>query len=98
MKAEEKTQITSSDGQYSFVFKADSAADGIYTITVSPPSAFKFQSDQIPAETTTYTPGLGGSVEEIQDQAEAPSTIKIQLITFLSPLYLLMKQLVHLMV
>ena len=70
----ENTQITSSDGQYSFVFKADSAADGIYTITVSPPSAFKFQSDQIPAETTTYTPGLGGSVEEIQDQAEAPST------------------------
>jgi hypothetical protein len=56
------------------VFKADSAADGIYTITVSPPSAFKFQSDQIPAETTTYTPGLGGSVDEIQDQAEAPST------------------------
>ena len=59
----ENTQITSSDGQYSFVFKADSAADGIYTITVSPPSAFKFQSDQIPAETTTYTPGL--FVEEL---------------------------------
>ena len=56
------------------MFKADSAADGIYTISVSPPSAFKFQSDQIPAETTTYSPGLGGSVEEIQDQAEAPST------------------------
>ena len=70
----ENTQITSSDGQYSFVFKADSAADGIYTITVSPPAAFKFQSEQIPAETTTYTPSLGGSVEEIQDQAEAPST------------------------
>ena len=55
------------------MFKADSAADGIYTITVSPPAAFKFQSDQIPAETTTYIPSLGGSVEEIQDQAEAPS-------------------------
>ena len=70
----ENTQITSSNGQYSFVFKADSAADGIYTILVSPPAAFKFQSDQIPAENTTYTPSLGGSVEEIQDQEEAPST------------------------
>ena len=69
----ENTQITSSDGQYSFVLKADSASDGIYTITVSPPAAFKFQSDLIPAETTSYTPSLGGSVEEIQDQAEAPS-------------------------
>ena len=70
----ENIQITTSDGQYSFVFKADSASDGIYTITVSPPSGFKFQSNQIPTETTTYTPDLGGSVEEIQDQAEAPST------------------------
>ena len=70
----ENSQITSSDGEYSFIFKADSAVDGTYTIEVLPPTAYKFQSSQIPAETDTYSSQLGGSVEEIQDQEEAPAT------------------------
>ena len=69
----ENSQITSSDGEYSFVFKADSAADGIYTIEVLPPTAYKFQSSQIPVEADTYSSQLGGSVEEIQDQEAAPA-------------------------
>jgi surface protein len=68
------SQITSSDGQYSFTLKADSAADGTYTIEVLPPTAYKFQSSQIPVEGDTYSPQLGGSVEEIQDQEEAPAS------------------------
>tara|TARA_B100000965_G_scaffold359293_2_gene339258 strand:+ start:18550 stop:22197 length:3648 start_codon:yes stop_codon:yes gene_type:complete len=70
----ENIQTTGSDGEYSFVFKADSAADGIYTIEVNPPTAYRFQSTQIPAETDTYSSQLGGSVEEIQSQETAPAS------------------------
>ncbi len=69
----ENTQITGSDGSYSFIFKADSASDGTYTIEVEPPAAYSFESTDITAEGTTYTSALGGSVEEIQDQDEAPA-------------------------
>ena len=67
-------QTTGSDGEYSFVFKADLAANGIYTIEVTPPTAYRFQSAQIPAETDTYSSQLGGSVEEIQSQETAPES------------------------
>ena len=68
------SQITGSDGEYSFIFKADTALDGTYTIEVLPPTAYKFQSTLIPAETNVYTPELGGGVEEIQPQETAPAS------------------------
>ena len=67
-------QITSSDGEYSFILKADKAADGIYTIQVSPPSAYKFESSQILSESETYKPQLGAQIEEIQPQETAPNS------------------------
>ncbi len=68
------SQITGSDGEYSFIFKADTALDGIYTIQVLPPTAYKFESTLIPSETNVFTPQLGGGVEEIQAQETAPSS------------------------
>ena len=46
----------------------------IYTIEVLPPTSYKFQSSQIPVEADTYSSQLGGSVEEIQAQEEAPAS------------------------
>ena len=70
----ENTQITESDGEYSFILKADTAADGIYTIQVSPPTAYKFKSSQITSESETYTPQLGAQIDEIQSQETAPDS------------------------
>ena len=69
----ENTQITDSDGEYSFIFKADTALTGNYTIQVLPPPAYKFESSQIPAE-NAHTSQLGGGVEEIQSQETAPAS------------------------
>ena len=86
------SQITSSDGQYSFTLKADSAADGTYTIEVLPPTAYKFQSSQIPVEDDTFSPQLGGSVEErFKIRKKLLHQIKIQLIIYHFHSYLLMK-------
>ena len=38
------------------IFKADTILDGTYTIEVLPPTAYKFESTLIPAETNIYTP------------------------------------------
>ena len=45
----QNTQITGSDGEYSFILRADTASNGTYTIQVLPPNAYKFQSTQIPS-------------------------------------------------
>ena len=68
------SQITGSDGEYSFIFKADTALDGTYTIEVLPPTAYKFESTLIPAETNVYSSQLGGGIEEIQPQDTAPAS------------------------
>ena len=70
----DNTQITAADGEYSFILKADTAADGIYTIQVSPPTAYKFESSQITSESETYTPQLGAQIDEIQSQETAPDS------------------------
>ncbi len=70
----ENTQVTGANGSYSFIFKADSASDGTYTIEVEPPAAYTFESTEIASEGTTYTSQLGGGVEEIQDQDDAPAS------------------------
>ena len=70
----ENIQETDSDGKYSFVLKADTAASGIYTITVEAPSGYGFESTKIPAANQTYIPALGGGAENIQAQASAPDS------------------------
>ena len=70
----QNTQITGSDGEYSFILRADTASDGIYSIQVLPPKTYKFESTQIPSETITYTPQLGAQIDEIQPQETAPDS------------------------
>jgi len=66
-------QTTSTDGEYSFVLNS-SASSGVYTLNVIPPTGYKFQSTTIAANSGTYVPNLGGSLDEIQSQTTAPST------------------------
>ncbi len=65
-------QTTSADGEYSFVLN-NNASSGVYTINVIPPTGYKFQSTTIAANSGTYVPNLGGSLDEIQSQTTAPS-------------------------
>ena len=67
------TEITSSDGQYNFVLNGN-ASSGDYVLEVEPPSGYIFESSNLPAETSTYTPGFGAGIETIQDQDTAPTT------------------------
>ncbi len=67
------TEITESDGQYNFVLNGN-ASSGTYTLEVEPPSGYIFESDNIPAETSTYIPSLGAGIETVQDQSTAPTT------------------------
>ena len=66
------TQTTSADGQYSFVLNS-SASDGVYTLNVTEPSGYTFQSLAIPVSSGPFNPGLGGGIVEIQPQATAPT-------------------------
>ncbi len=66
------TQTTSADGQYSFVLNS-SASDGVYTLNVTEPSGYNFQSLAIPASSGPFDPGLGGGIVAIQPQATAPT-------------------------
>ena len=65
------SQITDSDGQYNFILNSN-AESGVYSINVIPIDGYKFPSLSIPAELDAYTPSLGGGIEEIQPQDEAP--------------------------
>ena len=67
------TEVTGSDGQYNFVLNGN-ASTGTYTLEVEPPSGYIFESDNIPAETSTYIPSLGAGIETVQDQSTAPTT------------------------
>ena len=67
------TEITGSDGQYNFVLNGN-ASSGDYVLEVEPPSGYIFESSNLPAETSTYTPGFGAGIETIQDQDTAPTT------------------------
>ena len=67
------TEITSSDGQYTFVLNGN-ASTGTYTLEVEPPSGYIFESADIPAETSAYVPELGSGEETIQDQSTAPTS------------------------
>ncbi|MEE1877655.1 invasin domain 3-containing protein, partial [Altererythrobacter litoralis] len=66
------TQTTSADGQYSFVLNS-SASDGVYTLNVTEPSGYTFQSLAIPVSSGPFNPGLGGGIVAIQPQATAPT-------------------------
>jgi hypothetical protein len=66
------TQTTGSDGQYSFVLNS-SASNGVYSLDVSTPAGFGFQSAAIAPTAGPYVPTLGGSLVAIQPQATAPS-------------------------
>ena len=66
------TQTTGADGRYSFVLNA-TAQSGTYTIAVSGPSGYTFQSQAIPASSGPYDPGLGGGIVAIQSQSTAPT-------------------------
>ena len=66
------TQTTDSGGEYSFVFKANLASDGVYTIEVTPPTGYIFESTNIPSVDETFIPQLGGQIENIQTQSTAP--------------------------
>ena len=70
----QNTQITGSDGEYSFILKADTASNGTYSIEVLPPNTYKFESTQIPSETNIYSPQLGAQIDEIQPQVTAPDS------------------------
>ena len=66
------TQTTDADGDYSFVLNGN-ASSGVYTLNVSPPSGYTFQSSVIAPATGPYNPGLGGGIVSIQPQSTAPS-------------------------
>lgn len=66
------TQTTSADGQYSFVLNS-SASDGVYSLNVTEPSGYTFQSLAIPVSSGPFNPGLGGGIVAIQPQATAPT-------------------------
>ena len=66
------TQTTGSDGQYSFVLNG-SASSGVYTLDISTPTGFGFQSVAIAPTAGPYVPTLGGSLVAIQPQSTAPS-------------------------
>ena len=67
------SQVTGSDGDYSFILKADTATSGTYEIRVTPPTGYRFESNNIPAD-TLYTSAIGNGNEEIQPQSTAPAT------------------------
>jgi len=67
------SHTTDSSGEYSFILNG-SAATSTYTLEVTEPAGYTFESVAIPSEGTTYTPSLGGSLEPIQSQSTAPST------------------------
>ena len=65
-------QITTVNGQYSFVFNGD-AITATYILEVTPPSAYVFKSTNIVETTGVFSPTLGGRLETIQAQNSAPS-------------------------
>ena len=67
------TQTTGADGTYAFVLNSN-ASSGTYTLSVTAPSGYTFESVAIPSEGTTYTSALGGGIETIQSQSTAPTT------------------------
>lgn len=66
---------TGSNGVYTLVLNACSANSGIhaYTLVVTPPSKYKYQSTLITPSSGPYVPLYGGGTEYIQAQATAPS-------------------------
>ena len=66
------SQTTGADGKYSFVLNS-SAQTGTYTIDVTAPTGYTFQSTVIAPTAGPYDPGLGGGVVAIQSQSTAPS-------------------------
>ena len=66
------TQTTGADGQYSFVLNS-SASDGVYSIAVSTPTGYTFESRVISPSSGPYDSGLGGGIVSIQPQATAPT-------------------------
>ncbi len=70
-------QETGSDGKYNFVLKGDIAQSGNYSISVEPPKGYGFESTKIISEDTVYKPSLGGGVENIQLQEDAPNSDEI---------------------
>jgi len=68
----QNSQTTGSDGKYSFVLNS-TAQSGTYTIAVTAPTGYSFQSTTIPASSGPYDPGLGGGFVAIQPQSTAPT-------------------------
>jgi hypothetical protein len=68
------TQTTASDGIYSFVLNGNApTTTTTYTIDVTPPNGYTFESTIIPQTSASpYDPGLGGGIVEIQPQTTAP--------------------------
>lgn len=66
------SQTTSTDGKYSFVLNG-TAQTGTYTIDVTTPTGYTFQSTAIAPTAGPYDPGLGGGVVAIQSQSTAPT-------------------------
>ncbi|NDW21980.1 Ig-like domain-containing protein, partial [Alteromonas hispanica] len=68
------TQITQADGFYSFVLNGNAPqVPTIYSIDVTPPNGYTFESSVIPATSGPYDSGLGGGLVAIQPQVTAPS-------------------------
>ncbi|MFM5967828.1 MAG: Calx-beta domain-containing protein, partial [Micrococcales bacterium] len=66
------TQTTGADGSYSFVLNS-TAQSGTYTISVTAPGGYTFQSAAISPSAGPYNPGLGGGIVAIQPQSTAPT-------------------------
>lgn len=66
------TQTTSTDGVYNFVLNG-SASSGVYTLAVTPPTGYRFQSLALPPSAGPFNPGLGGSLYPVQTQSTAPT-------------------------
>ena len=64
--------VTNSTGSYN-LFLNGSAPSGTYTLVVTPPTNYVFQSTIIPPTTGPYVPSLGGGTEYIQTQTTAPT-------------------------
>ncbi|WP_201281882.1 invasin domain 3-containing protein, partial [Alteromonas sp. KUL106] len=68
------TQVTQADGFYSFVLNGNAPQTAtVYSIDVTPPNGYTFESSVIPASSGPYDSGLGGGLVAIQPQDTAPS-------------------------
>lgn len=66
------TQTTAADGRYSFVLNG-TAQTGTYSLDVTAPTGYTFQSTAIAPTAGPYDPGLGGGVVAVQSQSTAPT-------------------------